>query len=240
MSHFTTLGSPLWFITSTVQIYSIGESLIIYTSTWSPNVLVYTNKCTTTSSKLCTHPCGHPVYSHVVFQCTRIVINLLHQMFTCWFPNRLCRDATASFNGSVEILIAVISYSGDDRSALSSSSFFAIKIIIVGIRCWLTTKLKNPRCDGASEFAVVKCLLVDECLDLLVDIFDAFWNRGALASETASSMGAKTENKNTIDFNLVITGFVGIKRKQPETNIKFIGVIHPSWEQWLNLQWKMS
>ncbi|WZY77465.1 hypothetical protein YC2023_023849 [Brassica napus] len=114
--------------------------------------------------------------------------------------------------------------------------------------CWLTTKLKNPRCDGASEFAVVKCLLVDECFDLVLtgklgeplDIFDAFWNRGALASETASSMEAKSENKNTVDFNLVITGFVGIKRKQPETKIEFIGVINPSWEQWLNLQWKMS
>ena len=46
-----------------------------------------------------------------------------------------------------------------------------------------------------------------------VDIFDAFWNHGVLASETASSMGAKSENKNSVDFNLVITGFVGIKRK---------------------------
>ena len=72
-----------------------------------------------------------------------------------------------------------------------------------------------------------------------IDIFDAFWNHGALASETTSSMGAKSENKNSVDFNLVITGFVGIKRKQPETQIKFIGVIHPSWEQWLNW-WNMN
>ena len=53
-------------------------------------------------------------------------------------------------------------------------------------------------------------------------------------------LGAKSENKNSVDFNLVITGFVGIKRKQPETQIKFIGVIHQSWEQWLNLRWNMN
>ena len=52
--------------------------------------------------------------------------------------------------------------------------------------------------------------------------------------------GQNQKNKNIIYFNLVITGFVEIKRKQPETKIEFIGVIHPSWEQWLNLQWKMS
>ncbi|KAF3535380.1 hypothetical protein F2Q69_00023492 [Brassica cretica] len=73
-----------------------------------------------------------------------------------------------------------------------------------------------------------------------LDIFDAFWNHGALASVTASSMGAKSENKNSVDFNSAIPGFVGIKRKQPGTQIEFIGVIQPSWEQWLNLRWKMS